>query len=310
MSTNTADAVQAGEVRGLQRPIGQRGGSDMARLAVGAMGVVFGDIGTSPLYALRDTFGGRHRLPLDSLHIHGIVSLMFWSMLIMVTFKYVIILMRADNRGEGGSLALLALINRETTDKRWGRGVILLGVAATALFYGDAMITPAVSVMGAIEGVAIYRPELHYAVVPMVVLILIALFLLQSRGTARLALFFGPVMLVYFATIAVLGLISIATHPQVVGALSPHYALVMFAADPWRGFLAMGAAVLAVTGAEALYSDMGHFGRIPIRLSWLSVVLPALCSIIWGRRRCCCASTRRWKARSFCSRRTGFNGLC
>jgi KUP system potassium uptake protein len=276
MTTNAGDAAQTGEVRGLQRPIGERGGSAMARLAVGAMGVVFGDIGTSPLYALRDTFGGRHRLPLDSQHIHGIVSLMFWSMLIMVTLKYVIILMRADNRGEGGSLALLALINRETTDKRWGRGVILLGVAATALFYGDAMITPAVSVMGAIEGVAIYRPELHYAVVPMVVLILIALFVSQSRGTARLASFFGPVMLAYFATIAVLGLSSIATHPQVVAALSPHYAIVMFAADPWRGFLAMGAAVLAVTGAEALYADMGHFGRIPIRLSWLAVVLPAL----------------------------------
>ncbi len=248
----------------------------MARLAIGAMGVVFGDIGTSPLYALRDTFAGRHRLPLDSLHIHGIVSLMFWSMLIMVTLKYVIIMMRADNRGEGGSLALLALINREGTERRWGKGIILLGVLATALFYGDAMITPAVSVMGAIEGVAVYRPELRYAVLPLVVVILIVLFLLQSRGTARLAAFFGPVMLVYFATIAVLGVISIATHPQVMAALSPHYAIVMFVSDPWRGFLAMGAAVLAVTGAEALYADMGHFGRLPIRLSWLTVVLPAL----------------------------------
>jgi KUP system potassium uptake protein len=282
MSTNSGDAALTGEVRGLQRPIGGRDGNAMARLAVGAMGVVFGDIGTSPLYALRDTFAhrasylGQHRLPLDAQHIFGIVSLMFWSMLIMVTLKYVIILMRADNRGEGGSLALLALINRETAERRWGRGVILLGVFATALFYGDAMITPAVSVMGAIEGVAIYRPELHYAVVPMVVLILIALFVSQSRGTARLASFFGPIMLLYFGTIAVLGLISIATHPQVVAALSPHYALVMFAGDPWQGFLSMGAAVLAVTGAEALYADMGHFGRIPIRLSWLSVVLPAL----------------------------------
>ena len=248
----------------------------MARLAVGAMGVVFGDIGTSPLYALRDTFAGKHPLPLDSLHIHGIVSLMFWSMLIMVTLKYVIVMMRADNRGEGGSLALLALINREVSGRRWSKGVILLGVFATALFYGDAMITPAVSVMGAIEGVAVYRPELHYAVVPLVVLILIGLFLIQNRGTARVAAFFGPVMLVYFATIAVLGVISMASHPQVLAALSPHYAVLMFAVDPWRGFLAMGAAVLAVTGAEALYADMGHFGRRPIRLSWLVVVLPAL----------------------------------
>jgi KUP system potassium uptake protein len=276
MSTQPGVAAPNGEVRGLHRPIGERGGGAMARLAVGAMGVVFGDIGTSPLYALRDTFAGRHRLPLDSLHIHGIVSLMFWSMLIMVTLKYVIILMRADNRGEGGSLALLALINREGTERRWGKGIIVLGVLATALFYGDATITPAVSVMGAIEGVAVYRPELHYAVLPLVVLILIALFLLQSRGTARLASFFGPIMLVYFATIAVLGVISIATNPQVVAALSPHYAIVMFVSDPWRGFLAMGAAVLAVTGAEALYADMGHFGRLPIRLSWLTVVLPAL----------------------------------
>jgi len=276
MSTNPGAVLESGEVRGVQRPIGEGGGGAMARLAVGAMGVVFGDIGTSPLYALRDTFAGRHRLPLDSLHIHGIVSLMFWSMLIMVTLKYVIVMMRADNRGEGGSLALLALINREATEKRWGRGVIVLVVFATAMFYGDAMITPAVSVMGAIEGVAVYRPELHYAVVPLVVLILIVLFLLQSRGTARLASFFGPIMLVYFATIAVLGVISMASHPQVLAALSPHYAVVMFVADPWRGFLAMGAAVLAVTGAEALYADMGHFGRTPIRLSWLTVVLPAL----------------------------------
>jgi KUP system potassium uptake protein len=262
-------------VRGLHRPIG-RGRSAMARLALGALGGVFGDIGTSPLYALRDTFAGHHRLPLDSIHIHGIVSLMFWSMLIMVTFKYVIVMMRADNKGEGGSLALLALINREGTERRWGRGIIILGVLATALFYGDAMITPAVSVMGAIEGVAVYRPELHEAVVPLVVVILIALFLFQRRGTVRFAALFGPIMLVYFATIAVLGVVSMVQHPQVLGALSPHYAIEMFAGDPWRGFLAMGAAVLAVTGAEALYADMGHFGRKPIRLSWLAVVLPAL----------------------------------
>ncbi len=276
MSPSGPDASASDPARGRARSVSAPDNGGLARLAVGAMGVVFGDIGTSPLYALRDTFAGRHPLPLDSLHIHGIVSLMFWSMLIMVTLKYVIVLMRADNRGEGGSLALLALINRQGVGKRWGRGVILLGVFATALFYGDAMITPAVSVMGAIEGVAVYRPELHYAVVPLVVLMLIGLFVLQSRGTARLATFFGPVMLAYFATIAVLGAISVGSNPHVIAALSPHYALLMFAADPGRGFLAMGAAVLAVTGAEALYADMGHFGRLPIRLSWLTVVLPAL----------------------------------
>ncbi|WP_240950126.1 potassium transporter Kup [Novosphingobium sp. ERN07] len=248
----------------------------LLKLAVGAIGVVFGDIGTSPLYALRDTFAGHHPLPLDMLHVYGIISLMFWSMMIIVTFKYVTVIMRADNKGEGGSLALLALINQHTDGKRWGRGIILLGVFATALFYGDSMITPAVSVMGAIEGVAVYRPSMQGMIVPLVVTILIGLFFIQSRGTEKVAAFFGPIMLLYFATIAVLGGISIAQYPQVVAALSPHYAITMFIADPFRGFLAMGAAVLAVTGAEALYADMGHFGRRPIRVSWLVFVLPAL----------------------------------
>jgi KUP system potassium uptake protein len=248
----------------------------LLKLAVGAIGVVFGDIGTSPLYALRDTFAGHHPLPLDLLHIFGIISLMFWSMMIIVTFKYVTIIMRADNKGEGGSLALLALINQHTDGKRWGKGIILLGVFATALFYGDSMITPAVSVMGAIEGVAVYRPSMQGLIVPLVVTILIGLFFIQSRGTEKVATFFGPIMLLYFATISVLGALSIAQYPQVIAALSPHYAVSMFISDPFRGFLAMGAAVLAVTGAEALYADMGHFGRRPIRVSWLAFVLPAL----------------------------------
>ena len=245
-------------------------------MAVGAIGVVFGDIGTSPLYALRDTFAGHHPLPLDSLHVFGIISLMFWSMMIIVTLKYVTVIMRADNKGEGGSLALLALINKSTPGRRWSGGIILLGVFATALFYGDSMITPAVSVLGAIEGFAVYEPAMGPVVVPMVVGILIFLFFIQSRGTARVAAFFGPIMLVYFAVISVLGVVSIIQMPSVLGALSPHYAAEMFIADPFRGFLAMGAAVLAVTGAEALYADMGHFGRAPIRFSWLWFVLPAL----------------------------------
>ena len=252
---------------------GQKG---VLKLAVGAIGVVFGDIGTSPLYALRDTFAGHHRLPLDQLHVYGIVSLMFWSMMIIVTLKYVTVIMRADNKGEGGSLALLALINQHTSGKRWGKGIILLGVFATALFYGDSMITPAVSVMSAIEGIAVYRPSMHPLIVPIVVVILIGLFFIQSRGTEKVATFFGPIMLIYFGTITVLGVISIAALPHVILALSPHHAAAMFIADPWRGFLAMGAAVLAVTGAEALYADMGHFGRRPIRVSWLVFVLPAL----------------------------------
>ena len=248
----------------------------MLKMAVGAIGVVFGDIGTSPLYALRDTFAGHHPLPLDRLHVFGIISLMFWSMMIIVTIKYVTVIMRADNKGEGGSLALLALINKNTPGRRWSGGIILLGVFATALFYGDSMITPAVSVLGAIEGFAVYQPGMKGLVVPIVVGILVSLFMIQSRGTARVATFFGPIMLVYFAVISALGIASIIAMPEVLGALSPHYAATMFIADPFRGFLAMGAAVLAVTGAEALYADMGHFGRKPIRVSWLAFVLPAL----------------------------------
>ena len=248
----------------------------LLRMAVGAIGVVFGDIGTSPLYALRDTFAGHHPLPLDQLHVYGIISLMFWSMMIIVTLKYVTVIMRADNKGEGGSLALLALINQHTSGKRWGTGIVLLGVFATALFYGDSMITPAVSVLGAIEGLAVYQPDLSHAVVPLVVVILVSLFMIQSRGTAKVAALFGPIMLVYFGVISVLGVVSILQMPSVVVALSPHYAVLMFIADPLHGFLAMGAAVLAVTGAEALYADMGHFGRNPIRVSWLTLVLPAL----------------------------------
>ena len=248
----------------------------LLKLTVGAIGVVFGDIGTSPLYAMRDTFAGHHPLPLDRLHVFGIVSLMFWSMMVIVTLKYVTVLMRADNKGEGGSLALLALINKHVPERKWSAGIILLGVFATALFYGDSMITPAVSVLGAIEGLSVYEPRLEHAVVPLVVGILVGLFLIQSRGTARVATFFGPITLLYFVVIAILGLLSIGAMPEVVWALSPHHAVAMFLADPFRGFLAMGSAVLAVTGAEALYADMGHFGRNPIRMSWLAVVLPAL----------------------------------
>ena len=163
---------------------GGHGQGSALKLAVGAIGVVFGDIGTSPLYAMRDTFAGHHRLPLDPLHIYGIVSLMFWSMMIIVTLKYVTVIMRADNKGEGGSLALLALINQRISGRRWSSGIVLLGVFATSLFYGDSMITPAVSVMGAMEGLAVYKPGMAPAVVPMVVTILIGLFFIQSRGTA------------------------------------------------------------------------------------------------------------------------------
>ena len=250
----------------------------LAKLAVGAIGIVFGDIGTSPIYAFRETFAGHHKLVPDSLHVYGVLSLIFWSMMIIVSLKYVTIIMKADNRGEGGSLALLALINRSTTDTRkWAKGIVLLGVFATALFYGDSMITPAISVLSAVEGLTTVQPGFQPFVVPTAIVILVGLFLIQSRGTAKVGLLFGPIMLVYFVTLAVLGGIHIVDHPAVIAeALNPLNAFRFFAEAPVRAFIALGSVVLAVTGAEALYSDMGHFGRNPIRVSWLYFVLPAL----------------------------------
>ncbi|WP_136162255.1 potassium transporter Kup [Sphingomonas flavalba] len=246
------------------------------KLAVGAVGVVFGDIGTSPLYAFRETFAGHHKLTLDPAHILGVISLMFWSMILVVTIKYVAIIMRADNKGEGGSLALLALINASMGTKKWTGGIVLLGVFATALFYGDSMITPAVSVLSAVEGLSIATPAFSGLVVPIAVMILVFLFSIQSSGTARVGALFGPVMLTYFLVIATLGAISIFRHPAVLSALNPYWAVHFFLANSHAAFLALGSVVLAVTGAEALYADMGHFGRGPIRVSWLAFVLPAL----------------------------------
>ncbi len=246
------------------------------KLVVGAIGIVFGDIGTSPLYAFRETFAGHHPLAVDPDHILGVVSLMFWSMMLVVTLKYVSIIMRADNKGEGGSLALLALISGQTKTKRWTSGIILLGVFATALFYGDSMITPAVSVLSAVEGLAVYNPALRPLIIPAAVCILLGLFWIQSAGTNRVATLFGPIMLSYFAVIATLGVLSIWQTPGILVAFNPYWAFMFFVTSPLPAFLALGAVVLAVTGAEALYADMGHFGRNPIRISWLFFVLPAL----------------------------------
>ena len=248
------------------------------KLAIGAIGIVFGDIGTSPIYAFRETFAGHHELKVDQLHIFGVLSLIFWSMMIIVTLKYVTIVMRADNKGEGGSLALLALINRTLSGKkRWTSGIILMGVFATALFYGDSMITPAVSVLSAVEGLTTVNAGLQPFVVPIAVGILLGLFAIQARGTAKVGLMFGPIMMIYFASIAVLGVMNIVNYPSVILAMiNPLHAATFFATDFVRAFVAMGSVVLAVTGAEALYADMGHFGRKPIRVSWLYFVLPAL----------------------------------
>jgi KUP system potassium uptake protein len=252
----------------------------LLKLSLGAIGVVFGDIGTSPLYAFRETFASHHGVPgiqVDPVHIHGVLSLVFWSMMMVVTFKYVLTIMKADNKGEGGSLALLALINRKSENARWAGPFILLGVFATALFYGDAMITPAMSVLSATEGLQYVHPGFKDWILPIALAILIGLFSIQSRGTDKVGKLFGPIMLAYFATLATLGVYHMAEMPQIVLAtLNPLNALNFFATDGFRAFVALGSVVLAVTGAEALYADMGHFGRKPIGVSWLVFVLPAL----------------------------------
>ena len=275
MSVTEKGAAESGAA--VEQPHGHSQGS-LAKLAVGAVGIVFGDIGTSPIYAFRETFAGHHTLVPDQLHIHGVLSLIFWSMMIIVTLKYVTIIMRADNKGEGGSLALLALINREIgTGKKWTSGIILLGVFATALFYGDSMITPAISVLSAVEGLTTVQASFQPFVVPIAVGILVGLFAIQSHGTARVGALFGPVMLFYFVTIAVLGLIHVVDRPQIIlNTINPWHAMRFFILEPDRAFLALGSVVLAVTGAEALYADMGHFGRRPIKVAWIYFVMPAL----------------------------------
>ena len=245
-------------------------------LAIGAIGVVFGDIGTSPLYALKESFVGHHPIAVDRLHVFGVLSLVFWTMMLIVTVKYVLIVLRADNQGEGGSMALIALVQRKLGAGRRSAGIAMLGVLAAALFYGDAIITPAISVLSAVEGLTVVADSLTPLVIPIAIGILVALFLIQSRGTAAMGRLFGPIMLVYFLTLAVLGIANIVQAPEVLGALSPHYAFAFFANDPLTGFFAMGSVVLAVTGAEALYADMGHFGRKAIAVSWLYVAFPCL----------------------------------
>ena len=245
-------------------------------LMLGAIGVVFGDIGTSPLYAMKESFVGPNPLAVDPAHIFGVLSLIFWTLMLVVTAKYVLLAMRADNRGEGGSFALLALISRKLEGGRWTASLVLLGVLATSLFYGDAIITPAISVLSAVEGLTVVEAGLAPLVVPISIGILFALFLIQARGTARVGAIFGPVVLIYFATLAVLGVVNILRHPDIIGILNPWWAIHFFAIDPTLAFLALGSVVLAVTGAETLYADMGHFGRRAIGFAWVGLVYPCL----------------------------------
>ena len=253
-------------------------------LAVGAMGVVYGDIGTSPLYAFKEAFGGVHHVALTHDNVLGVLSLMVWSLFLIVTVKYVIFMMRADNRGEGGIMALMALVRRTLPPRsRSAWWLMTLGMFGAALFYGDGMITPAISVLSAVEGLEVATPLLRPYVVPITLVVITALFLFQQLGTGHVGRFFGPVMVVWFAVLALLGITNIAHQPSVLAAFSPHYALLFFRENGWTGFLTLGAVVLAVTGAEALYADMGHFGRRPIRLAWLCFVFPALVLNYFGQ---------------------------
>ena len=253
-------------------------------LVIGAIGVVYGDIGTSPLYMLRTAFTGEHGVPLTAPHVYGILSVVFWALMVVVTLKYITLIMRADNNGEGGILALTALVSRgiaREERRRWW--LVGLGIFGAAMFYGDGMITPAISVLSAVEGLEIVTPALHPFIVPVTLVIILVLFGIQKHGTASVGNFFGPVMCVYFVTIALLGASEIAQQPGILAALNPYHAVAFFAETPWVAFVALGAVVLAVTGTEALYADMGHFGRSPIRRAWLFFVMPALVINYFGQ---------------------------
>lgn len=268
----------------LIRPHGSRQeGSAVAKLAAGAIGIVFGDIGTSPLYAFRETFVGAHPLELDKLHVFGVVSLIFWSMTLVVAIQYVTILMRADNKGQGGSLAVVALLSGALRKSKFGWVAILLGVFATSLFYGDSMITPAISVLSAVEGLTVVEAGLQPLVLPIAVGLLVFLFFIQSRGTAKIGALFAPIMFVYFTVIAILGLTQIVQNPEILLALNPWYAVQFFLIDGFQAFLALGSVVLAVTGSAALFADMGHFGRRPMRIAWFGFVMPALLCNYFGQ---------------------------
>ncbi len=245
-------------------------------LALGALGVVFGDIGTSPLYAFGEIFAGAHDLQVTEERVLGALSLVFWTLTLIVSVKYVLIVMRADNEGEGGIMALASLAKAVVRHRRAASTIMIFGVLGAALFYGDGIITPAVSVLSAVEGLEVAAPELSAFVVPIALVLLIALFVAQRYGTARVGALFGPVMLAWFIVIGALGLSSVLQTPSVLVSVSPTYALSFLVAEPALGFLALGSVVLCVTGAEALYADMGQFGRRPIRLSWFVIAAPAL----------------------------------
>ena len=255
-----------------------------ALLVLGAVGVVFGDIGTSPLYALKEAFNPHYGIPLSQDNVLGILSLMVWSMVWVITIKYLFVMMRADNSGEGGILALLALALREARNRprlRWT--IISFGIFGAAMFYGDSMITPAITVLSAMEGLQEYSPKLESFVIPFTIAVITGLFLIQKHGTAKVGAFFGPVMILWFLSLATLGAMNITRNPAVLHALKPAYAVDFLFAYPVQGFFVLGAVFLTLTGGEALYADMGHFGKRPIRIAWLGLVFPALILNYFGQ---------------------------
>ncbi|MEN9670184.1 MAG: hypothetical protein RL018_461 [Pseudomonadota bacterium] len=257
--------------------------SSLAALTLSAIGVVYGDIGTSVLYAMKEVFGSGH-VPFTPDNIYGILSIFFWTLTVIVSIKYVVLILRADNHGEGGLVAMLALASQAVKDQPKLRGILLtVGIFGTCLFYGDGVITPAISVLGAMEGLEVISPASKQYVVPLTLVILFCLFFVQKKGTAGIGKFFGPITLTWFAVLAVLGVVHIATNPAILWAISPHYAIGFMWANPGTTFIILGAVVLCVTGAEALYADLGHFGKKPIRLAWFSVVMPALVLNYFGQ---------------------------
>ncbi len=250
--------------------------SSLAALTVGAVGVVYGDIGTSVLYAMKEVFGSGH-VPFTPDNVYGILSIFVWTLTVIVSIKYVALVLRADNNGEGGLIAMLALASMAVKDKpRLRRWLLILGIFGTSLFYGDGVITPAISLLSAVEGLEVISPTFKQGVIPITLLILFALFAVQKHGTTGIGKFFGPITLVWFAVLALLGVSQIVTHPDILWAISPHHALRFMWQNPGTTFIILGAVVLCVTGAEALYADLGHFGKQPIRLAWFSVVMPSL----------------------------------
>jgi KUP system potassium uptake protein len=259
-------------------------GSYLVALSLGALGVVFGDLGTSPLYALRESFHSEYGLTPTHANVLGILSLILWSLILVISVKYLLFVMKADNRGEGGIIALTALVAPHMESPRGRRAIlVLLGLFGAALLYGDGMITPSISVLSAIEGLEVATPLFRPYVLPITITILVILFAIQSRGTGKVGKVFGPVMLLWMVVLALLGLRSIVAEPAVIAAIDPRHAVWFFERNGWRGFLVLGSVVLALTGAETLYADMGHFGKKPIRLTWFAVVLPALMLNYFGQ---------------------------